>query len=102
MIYANGTSEKGLDSHLITLLELAEKFAGAEFVITSALREGDSGTHGLGFAVGISCFHSRPRFRILAALFKVGFRRIGIYDAHIHADISLARDQEVLWRGESS
>ncbi len=102
MIFVRGISEKGLDSHLLTLLYLAEQFAGAEFVITSAFREGDEGTHGLGLAVGIRCDSSRPRFRIISALIRVGFRRIGIYDKHIHCDVSLARDQEVLWRGESS
>lgn len=102
MIFVNRTGPKGLDSHLITLLELAEKFAGAEFIITSAFRQGDIGAHGLGLAVGIKCSESRPRFRIIAALLKVGFRRLGIYDLHIHADVSLARDQEVMWMGESS
>lgn len=102
MIFTKGQSVKGLDSHLVTLLELAEKFAGAEFVITSGLREDDTlSAHGLGLAVGIRCSTSRPRFRIVSALIRVGFRRIGIYDQHIHADVSLARDQEVLWRGES-
>lgn len=101
MIFINGTSMEGLDSHLITLLELAEKFAGAQFMITSAFRKGE-GSHGLGLAVGIRCSTSRPRFRIVAALMRVGFRRIGIYDLHIHADLSFERDQEVLWQGEST
>ncbi len=102
MIFSKGINKKHLDSHLITLLELAEKFAGADFVITSAYRDNDKGAHGLGLAVGIRCSSSRPRFRIVTALTRVGFRRIGIYDRHIHADVSLARDQEVLWMGESS
>jgi len=36
-----------------------------------------------------------------AALLQAGFRRIGIYDKHIHADIDKTLPQDVMWWGVS-
>ncbi len=90
-----------LKDSLIMWIELAERLAGIEFEITSAYREGDDGPHGEGLAVDIACRSSKLRFQILNGLIGAGFRRLGVYDAHIHADRSLNRPDRVIWTGVS-
>lgn len=102
MIWQEGISPAGLNNHFLRDLERAEYYAGFDFVITSAFRIGDAKCHGKGKAVDIKCHHSGERFRIVRALLKAGFMRIGIYDRHIHADRCRDRQQKVLWMGASS
>lgn len=79
----------------------------AAIKITSGLRKGDPGAHGLGLAVDFACTASRPRYYLLRAALAVGFRRIGVYDRHIHVDIadSIVGPErfpgEVVWHGKS-
>jgi len=101
MIFRKGRSDWNLKTGLVMFLELAENLAGVPFEITSAYREGDAGAHGEGWAVDIACSDSRTRFKILRGLIGAGFRRIGIYDGHIHADRSLTRSDNVVWLGVS-
>lgn len=91
-----------MDSGLIYMLDAAREIAGIKFTLASTRRQG-SGTsaHNTGHAVDIRCSDSVSRFVIVAALFAVGFRRIGIYDKHIHADNSETHDQDVCWIGKS-
>jgi len=100
VIFRDGV-HRGLESSLVMFLELAERLGDVEFEITSAVRHGDKGSHGDAWAVDIACIDSRMRYRILIALTLAGFRRIGIYDRHIHADRSLSRSDKVIWIGES-
>jgi hypothetical protein len=80
---------------------------GESIHITSGYRPKDPGAHGEHFAVDISDnkegkpLGSRWRFLILKAAFSIGFQRIGIYDRHIHLDISQKRDLDVAWWGQS-
>ncbi len=101
MIFAKGKSDIRLQPSLIMFLELAERLADVQFNVTSAFRMDDDGAHGEGWAVDIACQTSRTRFLVLKGLIGAGFRRIGIYDRHIHADRSLTRSDNVLWLGES-
>lgn len=88
--------------HLMYLLDSARADAGVPFVITSSFREDDPRTHGLGEAVDIKCHHPYVRWRILPALLRAGFHRIGIYLRHIHVDIGLEPrfPSNVIWYGE--
>ncbi len=91
-----------INKSLTMFLELAEKLGKIEFEITSALRPEDSDSaHSEGWAVDIACSDSKHRAAIHAALTLAGFRRIGLYDRHVHADRSLTRPQNVLWIGRS-
>lgn len=101
MKFKKGFSDIGLTESLKMFLELAERLHGIDFFVTSAYREGDAGAHGEGLAVDIRCNSSRERFNIVVALTGAGFRRIGIYDRHVHADRSLNRPDKVIWIGES-
>ena len=94
------------DRSLVYMIDSARRIATANagrdvvFNITSALRErhaGDTGTHTTGHAVDIACSSSRERYYILEALILAGFKRIGVYDKHLHADTAPYADQSVIW-----
>lgn len=100
MIFKYGVNTD-LEDSLVMFLKLAEKLGGEPFHITSAFRPDDDGAHGERCAVDISCRDSKARYKILKGLIGAGFRRIGIYDRHIHADRSLTRTDHVIWWGVS-
>ena len=52
------------------------------------------GTECESFAADISTIDSASRFKILRSLFKIGFRRIGIYETFIHVDDDPSRTPE--------
>lgn len=61
----------------------------------------DSSAHTTGHAADIAVADSVNRFYILEALIFVGFRRIGVYDRHIHVDTSPNHAPCVVWTGIS-
>jgi uncharacterized protein YcbK (DUF882 family) len=105
--YFTDEEVKGLDPELCTLLDHARGMAGVPFLITSGLRsEADNAllpeavkesSHITGQAVDLRCADSLTRFLMLKALYSVGFKRLGIYSAHIHADVSTTLPQNVCW-----
>lgn len=100
MIFRKG-HQQFLRGDLIHMLETAEKLAGFEFEITSGYREADPRSHGTRLAVDIACSGSRMRHLILSTVYRVGFRRVGIYSRHVHVDIDRTRDDQVTWLGRS-
>jgi uncharacterized protein YcbK (DUF882 family) len=97
----------GLNETLCQMLDNARGLAGIPFLITSGLRsEADNAllpesvkesSHITGEAVDLRCADSLTRFLMLKALYSVGFNRIGLYSAHIHADVSKTLPQNVTW-----
>lgn len=85
---------------LLVKLDLARGLAGVPFIINSDVR-GDSAEHRIGEAVDLMCVSSRRRFQMVQALMAAGFRRIGVYDRHIHVGIAVERGEAVLWVGVS-
>ncbi len=96
-------------SHLMkAMLDSAREEAGVPFKINSGTRceqhnknVGGSPTssHVKGLAVDISVTTSADRDKILRALIKAGFKRIGIYKTFIHADIDTKKPTNVIWLG---
>ena len=90
---------------LLEMLDDAREIAGVPFVITSGVRPprkpDDDSAHITGLAVDTRANNSRARFKILRALYAVGFRRIGVYDLHLHIDVDESKDQDVCWWGTS-
>lgn len=92
-------TDRDMDPELLHMLEVARSFYDTPMIINSAYRSvahekahGRAGTssHCSGKAVDIHCL--RPeRCRMLAALFRAGFRRIGIYPTFIHVDVDLRK-----------
>ena len=108
--YFNEREIDGLDLKLVAMLDQARESTGIPFIITSGFRDSaDNATaggvedspHTKGLAVDLRVSNSNYRFKMLRALFSVGFNRIGIYDRHIHVDIDLDKPQNVIWTGES-
>lgn len=101
---------EGLSSRLSLMLDQMRDEAETPIIITSGFRtkaennstggESDS-AHLEGLAVDIRCGDSVTRCRFLIAALKVGFRRIGLYDKHIHVDIDEKKPQNVIWIGKS-
>jgi uncharacterized protein YcbK (DUF882 family) len=89
----------GFDSispELVEMLNRARQAAECAFTIVSACRcqqhnkaiGGEPGSaHCKGLAVDIRVDTDHQRFKMLSALLGVGFKRIGIAGAFIHADI---------------
>ena len=97
----------GLDPGLCEMLDEARGQAGIPFVITCGLRSSQQNAalpesvkdsaHLTGNAVDLACSDSQSRFLLVKALLSVGFKRVGVYSAHIHADNSLTLPQNVIW-----
>lgn len=99
---------RGLDPELVRMLDDARDIAKTSFVISKngGFRPGDTKAHGLAKAADLKCSTSNKRQRMYDALRAVGFKRIGIYDKHLHADIATKADdpkydQNVTWWGKS-
>lgn len=93
--YSNKMSQRLLD-----LLDSARHEAMMPFSISSGFRPEDSGAHGRGLAVDIRCQGSVQRMAIVRALLNQNCPRVGVYDAHIHADIDPTLPQG-MWPGVS-
>lgn len=100
----------GLDAELVSKLDTARHVAGIPFIITSGKRTPeeneramgvDGSAHVKGLAVDIRCFDSEGRYKMVSGLLQAGFKRIGIYNLHCHADISEELPTPRIWIGES-
>jgi len=92
-------------------LDNARSFAAIPFRINSGFRtkaHNDSlkakghqavpnSPHLGGWAADIHCNDSVSRFKIIAALIKAGFNRIGVAKTFIHVDCDPTKDQNVIW-----
>ena len=90
-------SKNHMDPDFVRRLDIARGYAGVPFVITSGYRcpehdkaVGGAGNHPTGKAADIRCRSGVDRFRILEALYKMGFTRFGIGETFVHVD---ARDE---------
>ena len=83
-----------MNEELLRRLNTARHFAGLPIYVTSHYRPGDPKAHGAGDAVDIADnLQGEPctstwRYHVLRSLLAAGFKRIGVYDRHIHADVS--------------
>lgn len=107
LTYFSDEEVKGLDIELCAMLDRARGLAGLPFIITCGLRTPEQNAalpesvkdsaHLTGNAVDLACNDSVLRFAMLRGLIGAGFTRIGVYEAHIHADNSLTLPQKVCW-----
>lgn len=95
-----------MDRHFIRCLDMARATAGVPFRINSGYRcpahnerrDGKpNSAHLRGYAADIRAITSDRRFKILQALLRFGFRRIGIYKTFIHADLDPDLPAGVIW-----
>lgn len=89
-------------------LDKAREIAGVPFILTSGRRSKgqnalvggvSTSSHLTGEGCDLKCSTSQNRYKIVSALIQVGFNRIGIYNNHIHADISTDNEhpQNIVW-----
>lgn len=99
-------SLQNMNQNTMNKLDAAREIAGIPLVINSAYRssewdraKGRSGTgaHTLGRGIDIRCNTDSNRHKIVSALMKAGFTRIGIAKTYIHADDSPKHSQEIIW-----
>lgn len=104
--YFKDSEITGLSPELVKMLDKAREFAGIPFVITSGLRTVEenmkvggveNSSHLKGLAVDLRCTNSRERFLIIKALIYIGFVRIEIKKDHIHCDIDISKDLQIIW-----
>lgn len=95
-----------MHSDTLKKFNIAREEAGIPFTPTSAFRSiehekkmGRTGTgaHTNGRAMDISCTNSNARYKIVVALMKAGFTRIGVASNFIHADDDPTKVQNVIW-----
>lgn len=95
----------GLDPGFVEQLVEARHLAKTPFVLTETVATGGSHVantaHARGLAVDIRAHDSVTRFKIVKALLDAGFVRIGVYNAHVHADADVSLPQGVMWVGVS-
>lgn len=92
-----------------TLLKLdrTRELAGVPMFISSDGRPGDRRSHGRGHAVDVTddLDHNGVTgtwvWKVVFAAKEAGFRRIGVYNGHVHMDDDPDSPQEVMWGGES-
>ena len=96
----------GLNDKLLSMLDNARTVAEVPFVLTSGLRTEEynrkiggveDSAHLYGLAVDIQCTDSINRFNIIYGLMVAGFRRIGVSQTHIHADIDESKPKYCLF-----
>lgn len=97
-----GDNAEHMDEDLLRRLDRMRALAGIPVSVGSNYRNGDSKAHGRGYALDIPCRTSRARMRLVAAAIDAGFRRIGVYNHHIHVDVDPELPQDVMWWGTSS
>lgn len=96
----------GLKPELVAMLDKARDIAGVPFKLNSTVRTVaenkkaggvEDSAHLTGEACDIACTDSASRYKIVTALLKVGFIRIGIADTFVHCDISKTHPQNNIW-----
>lgn len=100
---------KGLSERMVAMLDAAREAAAIPFVITSGYRDPmkndqaggvKDSAHSSGLAVDIRAPNDEVGKMIAYGLGFAGFKRVGFYDRHLHADIDETKPQ-VTWRGKS-
>lgn len=91
---------ESMNVELMKMLDSARSIAGFPFVITSSYREGDDGEHGRGLAVDFRIRGAAQREIAMLACHKAGFKRLGMYNKHIHAGVDHTLPLG-WWSGES-
>ncbi len=91
-----------LQKSLLYRLNWARTLARLPFQVTSDFREHSRG-HSMGAAIDLRCWTSGQRWVMLGALYMAGFKRIGVYDRHIEANVLNGEDVAIpaLWTGKS-
>ena len=95
-----------MDQTFLNMIDIAREEAGVPFKITSGYRcpEHNKAVGGVsdsahvgGYAADIACSSGSARYKIIAALLKVGFNRVGVSKNFIHVDCDPGKPSQVIW-----
>ena len=95
-----------MNDTFLTMLDISRGEAGVPFRITSGYRcrkhnsEVGGATHSAhvtGYAVDIACSSTAHRYKIVTALLRNGFHRIGVSAHFIHVDCDPSLPCKVMW-----
>ncbi len=101
-----GCGKNRIDGELLEMLDEARSIAKIKFIVNSGYRcknhpesiKKPTSSHIKGLAVDIKAEDSKSRAIIMDALGQVGFRRFGIANSFIHADIdNMDKANPVIW-----
>lgn len=107
--YFTNKEIEGLKSDVVYKLDRTRDLYGNPLIITSGYRDPiknekvggvKDSSHTSGLGIDLSCIGMENQIKLAWALGLAGFRRIGVYPRHIHADTDSTKPQNVLWFGE--
>lgn len=94
-----------MNANLLKMLDDARELSNTPFKITSSWRSKEkneslknsskNSSHLKGLAVDIACDNGTNRIKIITALIKVGFTRIGISKTFIHVDVDNSKNNSI-------
>lgn len=108
--YFTDKESLGLTKDLMFKLERARELFNAPIIITSGYRDPahndnvggvQDSSHTKGMAVDIRCHDKEMQIKLAWALGCAGFRRLGVYDKHVHVDCDLDKTTPAYWTGVS-
>jgi zinc D-Ala-D-Ala carboxypeptidase len=85
--------EARIDADIIFKINSGSRCKNHNFFVGGS----DHSDHLSGEGSDIKCYSSRERWKLITALLKAGFKRIGIARTFIHAGSSESNTQEVIW-----
>lgn len=109
--YFSDEEAKELDYGLMVRLDMARELCGFPIVITSGKRNPEQNaaaggtndsSHMKGLAVDLRApTGQNEREKMIWALGRAGFPRVGLYTRHIHCDVDIDKVQDTVWFGIS-
>lgn len=94
----------------LLMIDIAREYAGVPFKLNRAIScpqhnadvgGSETSSHLLGYAFDIDCNDSVTRYKIITALLKAGFTRLGVYNSKkgtfIHTDCDPHKLSGVIW-----
>lgn len=99
---------QGLDQMLVNMLQEVQDDCKEQIIINEGIPENVAGSHVVdsehfeGKGVDVSAKYGLLRMKIVRSALKVGFKRIGVYNRHVHLGISTTLPQDVIWGGVSA
>ena len=100
-----GCGKNEINPVAVKKLDDAMGYAGFFFKLRAAYKcpdhDTEEGNHSNGCAFDVKYNNGEEYAKIVLGLLRAGFRRIGYYDNHIHADCCKGQPAPFMWWGKS-
>lgn len=103
------SSGENMDHEFIRFLDCARHMCNFPFTIDSGfrtlerniLKKGSiNSAHLRGLAADVRAVTNYYKYKIIEVSLRLGVKRLGIYENHVHVDLDESLPPEVIWRGE--